>query len=59
VNALEKLEPRDEQRETVLEEARSAALQKAQEAIRELKRAKFSSDAEAQRDVGLLARALL
>jgi hypothetical protein len=36
VNALEKLKALDEQREKVQEEARTAALQKARDAIREL-----------------------
>ncbi len=36
MNALEKYKALDEQREKVLEEAKSAALQKAQEAIKEL-----------------------
>ncbi len=36
MNALEKLKALDEQRDKVLQEAKSAALQKAQDAIREL-----------------------
>ena len=36
MNALEKIKALDEQREKILEEARSAALQKALDAIREL-----------------------